>query len=365
MRYRVFGPSGLRVSRLVLGTMTFGEDWGWGAPPDECRRLVTAYAEAGGNVIDTASRYTDGASERIVGDLLAGGDRDHFVVSTKYTPSINPSHPSDPNAAGNHRLSLVRSLEQSLERLRTDRVDLLWVHIWDPLTPIEETMRALDDLVRAGKVLYVGASDMPAWVAARAQALAEWRGWSPLVGVQLPYSLVNREVERELLPMADAHGLSVFAWSPLAGGVLSGKFTRSALPAGGGGGADASPSTRVAANDVAERDLVIARAVDTVADDLGVSSSQVALAWTMARGMAIHPIVGARRLDQLADNLGAVDLELPGDALRGLNEASAISLGFPLDFIESTWEFVYGEVGDRVEGRGRTPGHSTLEAVAP
>jgi aryl-alcohol dehydrogenase-like predicted oxidoreductase len=355
MRYRVFGPSGLRVSKLVLGTMTFGEDWGWGTPPDECRRLLTAYAEAGGNVIDTANRYTDGASERIVGDLLGGGDRDHFVVSTKYTVTTDPS---DPNAAGNHRLSLVRSVEKSLQRLRTDRIDMLWAHIWDPLTPIDETMRALDDLVRAGKVLYIGVSDMPAWVVARAQALAEWRGWSPLVGIQVPYSLVNRDVDRELLPMADAHGLSVFAWSPLAGGVLSGKFTRPVPEPGN------AESTRVAADDIAERDLGIAQVVDAVADDLGVSSSQVALAWTIARSPAIHPIVGARRLDQLTDNLGAVDVELPAEARARLDEASAVALGFPLDFIASTQGFVYGEAGERVDGRASA--HATVsETVAP
>jgi aryl-alcohol dehydrogenase-like predicted oxidoreductase len=355
MRYRVFGPSGLRVSKLVLGTMTFGEDWGWGTPPDECRRLLTAYAEAGGNVIDTANRYTDGASERIVGDLLGGGDRDHFVVSTKYTVTTDPS---DPNAAGNHRLSLVRSVEKSLQRLRTDRIDMLWAHIWDPLTPIDETMRALDDLVRAGKVLYIGVSDMPAWVVARAQALAEWRGWSPLVGIQVPYSLVSRDVDRELLPMADAHGLSVFAWSPLAGGVLSGKFTRPVTDT------DNAESTRVAADDIAERDLGIARVVDAVADDLGVSSSQVALAWTIARSPAIHPIVGARRLDQLTDNLGAVDVELPAEARARLDEVSAVTLGFPLDFIASTRGFVYGEAGERVDGR--PPAHATTSGtVAP
>lgn len=339
MRYRVFGPSGLRMSRLVLGTMTFGEDWGWGTPPDECRRLLDGYAEAGGNVIDTANRYTEGASERIVGDLLTGGDRDHFVVSTKYTVTIDPS---DPNAGGNHRLSLVRSVEQSLQRLRTDRIDLLWAHVWDPLTPIDETMRALDDLVRAGKVLYVGLSDMPAWVVARAQALTEWRGWSPLVGIQVPYSLANREVERELLPMARAHGLSVLAWSPLAAGVLSGKFTRRA---------DGVEATRLAADAIAERDLAIARVVDSVADELGVSSSQVALAWTMVRDPAIHPIVGARRLDQLHDNLAAVDVEVPPEALARLDEATAITLGFPHDFIDSTRGFVYGDVGERVDGR--------------
>ena len=185
VRYRLFGGSGLRVSELFLGTMTFGEDWGWGAPPEECRRIFDAYAEAGGNVIDTAVNYTDGASERIVGELL-GSQRDHFVVSTKFTLSTDPD---DPNASGSHRKNLVRSLELSLRRLGTDRIDIYWVHIWDPNTPIEETMRALDDAVRAGKVLYIGVSDTPAWVVARANTLADWRGWSPLVGIQAPYSL--------------------------------------------------------------------------------------------------------------------------------------------------------------------------------
>jgi aryl-alcohol dehydrogenase-like predicted oxidoreductase len=213
MRYRAFGRSGLRVSEVFLGTMTFGSEWGWGATPEECRKLFTAYAEAGGNVIDTANRYTDGASERIVGELL-GADRDRFVVATKYTLTTDPA---DPNSSGNHRKSLMRSLEQSLDRMRTDHVDILWVHIWDPDTPIEEMMRALDDAVRAGKVLYVGISDTPAWVVARANALADWHGWSPFIGLQLPYSLVQRDIERELLPMAGALGLSVAAWSPLAG----------------------------------------------------------------------------------------------------------------------------------------------------
>jgi aryl-alcohol dehydrogenase-like predicted oxidoreductase len=317
--------------------MTFGEDWGWGASIEECRRLFTAYAEAGGNVIDTASRYTEGASERIVGELL-GADRDRFVVATKYTLSIDDS---DPNAAGNHRKSLTRSLEQSLTRLGTDRIDLLWAHIWDPATPIEEMMRALDDAVRAGKVLYVGMSDAPAWVVSRANALAEWRDWTPFIGVQLPYSLLKRDAERELLPMAEALEVSVAGWSPLAGGVLSGKLTRSG-PAG--------PS-RVVRADVSERDLRIAREVDLVADELEVSSSQVALAWTMARVPTLHPIVGARRLEQLTDNLAATDLRLPEQAVRRLDEASAIELGFPMEFIASTQGFVYGSVGHQVDVR--------------
>ena len=342
MRYKLLGPTGLRVSEVFLGTMTFGESWGWGAPPDECRRMLEVYAEAGGNVIDTAVNYTDGSSERIIGELL-GSERDHFVLSTKYTLSTDPT---DPNASGNHRKNLLRSLESSLTHLATDRIDLYWVHIWDPNTPIEETMRALDDAVRAGKVLYVGMSDAPAWVVARANTLAEWRGWTSLAAIQAPYSLVQRDIERDLLPMASATGLSVAAWSPLAGGVLSGKFTR--------GGATPGAS-RVAAGAISERDLSVARAVQDVADRLGVSASQVAIAWTMTRYEGVHPIIGARTVDQLVDNLGAIGCELDEDALRSLDGASAITLGFPHDFIRDSAGFVYGAVGERVLDRQSTP----------
>jgi aryl-alcohol dehydrogenase-like predicted oxidoreductase len=341
VRYRLFGASGLRVSELFLGTMTFGEDWGWGAPPEECRRIFDAFAEAGGNVIDTAVNYTDGASERIVGELL-GSERDHFVVSTKFTLSTDRD---DPNASGSHRKNLTRSLELSLGRLGTDRIDIYWVHIWDPNTPIEETMRALDDAVRVGKVLYIGVSDTPAWVASRANTLAEWRGWSPLVGIQAPYSLTQRDIERELLPMAESANMSVAAWSPLAGGILSGKFTQGV----------ASDASRVAAGTISERDLAIARTVHEVADDLGVSSSQVAIAWTMARSPSVHPIVGARRLDQLDDNLGAVDCHLDPESLRRLDDASPISLGFPNDFIRDTARLVYGTAGEHVLPRRSRP----------
>jgi aryl-alcohol dehydrogenase-like predicted oxidoreductase len=337
MKYRTFGRSGLRVSEAFLGTMTFGEDWGWGASAEDCRKMVTAYAEAGGNVIDTASNYTDGASERIVGELVES-ERDHFVLSTKYTLSLDGT---DPNASGNHRKSLTRSLDQSLRRLRTDYIDILWVHIWDAHTPIEEMMRALDDAVRAGKVLYIGISDAPAWVVARANTLAEARGLTAFTGLQLPYSLVQRDIERELLPMADALSLSVAAWSPLAGGVLSGKFTRS----------ETSEPTRKNRAEISERDLRVAREVDAVADDLGVGSSEVAIAWTMAHRPWVHPILGARRLDQLTANLAALDLRLPEESLRRLDEASAIELGFPHDFIESSREFVYGPVSRDVVGR--------------
>jgi aryl-alcohol dehydrogenase-like predicted oxidoreductase len=337
VRVRTFGRSGLRVSELFLGTMTFGDAWGWGAPLAECRKMLDAYAEAGGNVIDTANRYTEGESERIIGELL-GADRDRFVVMTKYTVTIDGT---DPNASGNQRKSLVRSLEQSLARLRTDYIDVLWVHMWDPLTPVEETMRALDDAVRAGKVLYTGISNTPAWVISRASTLADWRGWSPFVGLQVPYSLVRRDIERELLPMAESLGISVAAWSPLAGGVLSGSFTRT----------DMSGPTRIKQADIAERDLRIAREVDAVAGHLGASSSQVALAWTMARHPSVHPLVGARTADQLVGNLAAADLALPDRFVQRLDEVSAIEPSFPTDMIESTQDFVYGSVAGRVEKR--------------
>ncbi|NUU24508.1 MAG: aldo/keto reductase [Streptomycetaceae bacterium] len=338
MRYRLFGDTGLRVSDLFLGAMTFGDHDGVGASPEESRRILDAYEEAGGNVVDTAVNYRDGHSEMILGPLLQGR-RDRFVLATKYTLSRDGA---DPNASGNHRKNLRLSLETSLKRLGTDYIDIYWVHIWDRNTPIEETMRALDDAVRAGKVLYVGISDAPAWVVARANTLAEWRGWTPFAGLQVPYNLLNRDIERELLPMAEDFGMSVAAWGPLASGVLSGKFTR---PGG------AETGTRVNPASLGERDHAAARAVQDAADELGVSPSQVAIAWTRARSRAVHPILGARTVEQLKDNLGAADLELPAELTARLDAAVDFSLGFPQDFIASTRPFVYGEVAQRVDGR--------------
>jgi aryl-alcohol dehydrogenase-like predicted oxidoreductase len=338
MRYRLFGPTGLRVSQLFLGAMTFGEQGGVGAPIEECRRMIDAYAEAGGNVIDTAINYRGGASESILGELLEGR-RDQFVLATKYTVSRDRA---DPNAAGNHRKNLVLSLETSLRRLRTEYIDIYWVHIWDRHTPIDETMRALDDVVRSGKVLYIGISDTPAWVVARGNTLAEWRGWTAFAGLQVPYSLLQRDIERDLLPMAEAFGMSVAAWSPLGGGVLSGKFTRSG---------DTEAGTRIDPSSITEHDHSVARAVQEVADEIGASPSRVAIAWTMARSASIHPIVGARRLDQLADNLGAVDVALPPDASERLAQATGFAPGFPTDFIAETGGWVMGEASKLVDGR--------------
>ncbi|MEY9908490.1 aryl-alcohol dehydrogenase-like predicted oxidoreductase [Catenulispora sp. MAP12-49] len=337
MRYTTFGNTGLRVSEAFLGTMGFGEDWGWGVSVEDCRKIFTAYAEAGGNVIDTANRYTDGSSERIVGELL-GQERDRFVLATKYTLTMDGT---DPNASGNHRKNLRRSVEDSLRRLDTDYLDVLWVHIWDPHTPLEETMRALDDLVRAGKVLYIGLSDAPAWVTARAQTIAELRGWTPFAGLQLNYSLLERGIERELLPMAEALHLSVAAWAPLARGVLTGKFTREGATTG----------SRTSKENLSEHDLHVAAVLDTVADDLGVSSSQAAVAWTRARHRWIHPIIGARTVEQLTDSVAALDVELPAEALQRLDEACSFELGFPQDFIATAREFVYGLSVERFEPR--------------
>ncbi len=329
MRYRRFGNTGLRVSELFLGAMTFGEQGGVGAPMEECRRIVDAYSDAGGNVVDTAINYRGGASEEFLGELLAGR-RDRFVLATKYTVSRDRE---DPNGAGNHRKNLRLSLDTSLRRLRTDYLDIYWVHMWDPQTPIEETMRALDDEVRAGRILYVGVSDTPAWIVSQANTLAAWRGWTAFAGLQVPYSLLQRDIERELLPMAESFGMTVAAWSPLAGGILSGKYTREQEPEAG---------TRIDASSITEQQLMVATAVQSVASELGATPSQVAIGWARARSQNIHPIIGARRLDQLLDNIGAADIDLPAAAIAQLDEATAIDLGFPATFISETGPWVFG-----------------------
>ena len=319
MRYTLLGNSGLRVSEVALGTMTFGTDWGWGASAGESAKQFELFAEAGGTLIDTANKYTNGTAESILGDLLVT-DRDHFVVGTKYSLNVRDG---DLNAGGNHRKSLVQALEASLQRLRTDHVDILWLHAWDDLTPPEEVMRALDDQVRLGKVLYLGISDTPAWVVAQMQTLAAVRGWSTFAGLQVEYSLVQREVERELIPMARGLGLGVLAWGPLGAGILSGKYANPDTPAAERRLADVDPGR-----------LAIARAVADIADGLGLSSSVVALAWLRAQGSVI-PILGARTAQQLADNLTCLDVNLPPDALARLDQASHITRGFPHDFLAS------------------------------
>ena len=325
MRYRLFGRSGLRVSEICLGTMSFGQDWGFGADEATSHRVLDTYAEQGGNFLDTANKYHNGQTEEYLGRWLQGR-RDRMVVATKYTLSMDHT---DPNASGNHRKNLVRSIEGSLRRLQTDHIDLLWVHAWDDQTPWQETMRALDDVVRAGKVLYIGVSDTPAWVVSSCNVLAELRGWSPFIGLQIEYSLLQRTPERDLLPMAKHFGLSVLAWGPLGAGVLTGKYTR-------GGDND---SLRTQGNEnrgrTNEKSLAIARAVDEVADELGVTSAKVAVAWVRAQGYGMIPIVGARKVSQITDTLAAGEVRLSDAHLAKLNEVSAIELGFPHDFLAS------------------------------
>jgi aryl-alcohol dehydrogenase-like predicted oxidoreductase len=327
--YRLLGRTGLRVSPLALGTMTFGSDWGWGADRDEANAIFDAYVERGGNFIDTANAYTNGTGEQMVGEF-ARSRRDQLVIATKYTM---PTRPGDPNSGGNSRKSMVRSVEGSLSRLQTDYIDLLYLHMWDGTTPVEEVLRAMDDLVRAGKVLYVGMSDIPAWQVSRMQAIAELRGWAPLIALQIPYNLIERTVERDLIPMAETMGLGVICWSPLASGVLTGKYGRSDLETGNGPEAGSGQPSRkeVAAGNgfLTARGLDIAEVVKDIAAEIGTTPSRVALAWTLLNPAVTAPIVGARSLAQLNDNLGALQVKLDPEQHARLDEVSAIELGFP------------------------------------
>ena len=342
MKYRLFGKSGLRVSEAALGTMTFGQERGWGAPKDESRKVYDAFREAGGNFIDTANIYTDGTSESFLGEFLEG-HRDSVVLATKYS---NAAPGNDPNAAGNHRKSMMQAVEASLKRLRTDYIDLYWVHIWDAITPVEEVMRGLDDLVRQGKVLYVGISDAPAWWIAQANTLADLRGWSRFIGLQIPYNLIERTVERELIPMAKALDIGVTAWSPLSNGVLTGKYH-------GHGGSELgrmNSETMKTFMPEQQRATRIVAAVKIVSEQTGCSMAQVALAWLRYRPVPVIPIIGARKLTQLQDNLASLDLELSAEHLKSLEEASRVELGFPQDLyaIKAVGAIRYGGMRDRL-----------------
>lgn len=337
MDYLLLGSSGLRVSQLCLGAMTFGSDEPWCADKAESRAMFDAFVEAGGNFIDTADIYTGGESEKLVGEFIAN-DRERFVVATKYTNAF--PGPNDPNASGNHRKNLTQSLDASLQRLNVDYIDLYWVHVWDYTTPVDEVIRALDDAVRAGKILYIGLSDAPAWVASRANTIAELRGWTPFSALQLEYSLLERSIEREHFSLCRAADIAITAWSPLASGILSGKYTR--------GGDEAKRLDVLPFKDQDEAKLNIAREADSVADEVGVSSAQVALAWVRQRGTI--PIIGARTLAQLQDNLASVEVSLSDAQMERLNSASAIDLGHPYNFtdMEMVRDLVTGGMHGRI-----------------
>lgn len=328
MRYRLFGRgTGLRVSELCLGTALFGTSWGYGADLAEASRIFDRFTAVGGTFIDTADSYQFGEAETILGGLLAGR-RESFVLASKYTLGSG----SQPNVAttGNSRKTLVQSVEASLRRLNTDRIDLYWVHMDDGVTATDEIMRGLDDVVRAGKVIYIGFSDFAAWRVARAATIAELRGWAPVIGLQTEYSLVERTSDRELIPMAQAMGLGIASWSPLGGGLLTGKYRRSEP-------GRATTFGAVVHREDSPRVTSILDVLASVAEETGASQSQIALAWQCARG--IVPIIGPRTLDQLEDNLGASTLTLSCDQLGRLGAASAIQLGFPHDFLADPAQF--------------------------
>ncbi len=343
MRYRLLGNSGLRVSAAALGTMTFGDDWGWGSAKDEARKVYDAFRAAGGNFVDTANMYTNGTSETFLGEFMKG-HRGSIVLGTKYT---NAAAGKDPNAGGNQRKNMFQAVEASLKRLQTDYIDLYWLHIWDQITPAEEVMRGLDDLVRQGKVLHVGISDAPAWWIARANTLADLRGWSPFIGLQIEYSLAERTVERELIPMAHALKLGVTAWSPLAGGILTGKYHGQ----GSTEGARLSVANMRQFSPAEERSARIVAAVKKVAEEVGRSAAQVALAWLQYRPVPVIPIIGARKLSQLEDNLASLELTLSDDQVKALDDASQIEMGFPHDFFrrDMVRTFVYGGTRDLID----------------
>jgi aryl-alcohol dehydrogenase-like predicted oxidoreductase len=340
MQYKLLGNTGLRVSELCLGALTFGEDWDWGSDRETSRAIFETFAEAGGNFIDTANIYTNGTSEKMLGEFV-GSERDRFVIATKYTVMSNPN---DPNSSGNQRKNLMRSLEASLKRLNTDYIDLYWIHMWDTVTPVEEIMRALDDVVRAGKVMYVGISDAPAWIISRAQTLAELKNMTPFAAIQLEYNLVERTVERDLLPMAENLNLSVLDWSPLGGGVLTGKYLK----------ADIGNENRLNKSEYFEqykvdRAMQIAQTVVDVASEVGCSAAQVALAWIRQQSPRHIPIIGARSVEHLKDNLGCLNVTVSKDRLTRLNTVSQIDPGFALKFLRKMQNLFLGAATETLD----------------
>jgi aryl-alcohol dehydrogenase-like predicted oxidoreductase len=327
MQYYLLGKSGLRVSELALGAMSFGTEWGWGTEINEARKMLDLYIDNGGNFVDTANCYTNGSSERMLGEFL-GEKRQQIVLSTKYTIS---THPGDPNGGGNHRKSMIRSVETSLQRLKTDYIDLLYLHIWDGTTPVEEILRAMDDLVRAGKVLYVGMSDTPAWQISRMQAIADLRGWSPLVALQIEYNLIERTTERELIPMANEMGLGVVPFSPLAAGLLSGKYSREeCLNESGSTGFQGSRKNGLETlGKFTERNMEIVDEVRKVASEVQKSPAQVALAWLLSKSTVTSVLLGASKLEQLENNLDSLNTHLSPDQINRLDAISRVDMGFP------------------------------------
>ncbi len=338
MKYRLLGHSGVRVSELCLGTMTFGEDWGWGASKEESRRIFEAFIAAEGNFLDTSCNYTDGTSETFIGEFIQG-QRERLVIASKYSLTMRKD---DPNGGGNSRKNMMQTVEGSLKRLQTDYLDLLYLHMWDYTTPIEEVMRGFDDLVRQGKVLYVAFSDSPAWVISRAVTLAEQRGWARPVGVQIPYSLASRDVEREVLTMARHLDLAILPWGLIGGGVLTGKYnTESGEPRRYEGTSDHAKN--------------IAAELGKLAAEIGRSPAQIAINWVRQQPGTVIPILGARTLKQMQDNLGCLEFALTDEQMSRLSALAGFSRGFPDNFLEDdeVHELIFGTSYDHVMNHHR------------
>ncbi|MBO1112400.1 aldo/keto reductase [Bordetella petrii] len=363
-QYLTLGRSGLRVSPLSLGTMTFGNEWGWGADQDAARALFNLYREAGGNFIDTADMYTEGTSERWLGQFVQEtGSRDELVIATKYSYNAQPGNP---NAGGNQRKNFQRALEGSLKRLRTDYIDLYYLHTWDRLTPVDEVMRAMDDAVRAGKIRYVGLSDVPAWYASRAQALAQWRGFEPVAALQLEYSLVERNAEREFADLAVEQGMGIVPWSPLAMGLLSGKYRPSQDGQFGQGRLQAvSQNPGPGFDRFTPRNFAIVAELESVARDVGKPMAQVALNWLAGKQGVSSIIVGATRPAQLRESLASLEFTLPPDAVRRLDAASAMPAPFPYYmFADVQQQRIHGGVQVASRPGGYAPA-TVIGAAAP
>jgi aryl-alcohol dehydrogenase-like predicted oxidoreductase len=343
--YVSLGRSGLRVSPLCLGAMTFGEDWGWGSTPEESKRILDRYSDLGGNFIDTANGYTKGHSEAIIGEHIGRkpSRRDRLVIATKFLTNM---YRGDPNGGGAGRKSVISACENSLRRLQTDYIDLYWMHFWDKFTPIGETMQTLDDLVRSGKVRYIGFSDTPAWKVAQAQTTAILNGWTPLIALQLEYSLLERTIEGELIPAALELGFGLTPWSPLRSGMLTGKYTReSAKTVKPGRGAFVTRA-------FTEEAFNILDVVNEIARESGTTAARVSLAWVIQRPAVASTIIGARTMEQLEDNLGALEVKLTPEQIERLDDASKPKLNFPAEFLDRVTTFAYN--GATIDGRPYT-----------
>ena len=353
MDYYTLGNTGLKVSRLALGAMTFGDDWGWGADETVSRQMFDAYADRGGNFFDTADLYTNGRSEEMLGAFVRDrGSRDQAVIATKF--SFN-AQPGNPNAGGNGRKNIMRAVEGSLKRLGTDYIDLYFLHAWDRLTPAEEVMRSLDDLVRAGKIRYVGLSDTPAWYAAEASTIARFRGYEPVSALQLEYSLTERSVENEFTDLATRHGSGIVVWSPLASGFLSGKYRPSEgkMPEGEGRLVATVGSGNPAFEKFTERNFRIVAELEAVANEVGRSMAQVAVNWVTNRPGVASTLIGATKLSQLEDNLAALDFDLPPELRQRLDDVSDEIKRFPYTFFQPGMQGMVGggtNVGDKPAG---------------